>query len=316
MYVGNLLDKMFPISKLVNGLQYVMVFKTTNYCWYNCPHCCESSGPNQQKYYIPAPVIKKYISQGLDDKLFSRSVVFTGGEIMSAYKFGDKNYVPELLTFCQDKAVGVNIKTNAAWVNAGFGHQIFDDLRQVISNGAPYTIQISLSLDEFHKNSVSNCVKFIDALHRYKNMHAIVHTSSFSGEEHLYKELIKSLKDRGVLFNKAILPNGKMADVAGDSLLLLPSFNAVLFDGGRAKNLPQAQKTYMPQFKFLTPDKKVLMAFDSFGCVTLGENSGRKIRTKWCADEDLIYSLPHIRKKLVNGTRMEEIRTRILNKSR
>lgn len=306
----NFVDKKLPVGGIIRRLPYVLVFKTTNYCWYNCPHCCENSGPDQPKYYIPMPVIKSYISQALIDPNFSKNVVFTGGEIMSSYRFGDKNYVPELLSFCQNNGVGVNIKTNAAWVNVGFGKQIFKDLIHIISNGQPYGLQISLSLDNYHKNSLKNCVNFIKVLHKHKNMHAIVHLSSFKGDKDLYEELCKALKSDGVQLNQALLTDGRSFDVAGDRLILSPS-RAELFDGGRAKQLKEAQKTKFPQFSFLSPDKQVLMAFDSFGRVTLGENSGRKISTKWKRDEQNIYLLSHIRQKLISSAQFEEIRARL-----
>lgn len=311
----NLVDKLLPVGGFVRRLPYVLVFKTTNYCWYNCLHCCENSGPDQAKYYIPAPVIKSYISQALTDPTFSKNVVFTGGEIMSSYRFGDKNYVPELLTFCQKNGVGVNIKTNAAWVNADFGKKIFDDLSEVISNGKPYSLQISVSLDNYHKNSLKNCIGFIKGLHKRDKMHAIVHLSSFDKDKYLYTELCNGLRKEGIKLNQAIFSDGRILDVAGDKLILVAS-SAVLFNGGRAVQLEEAQKTTFPQFSFLSPNKQVLMAFDSFGCVTLGENSGRKINTKWKHNEEEIYSLAHIKQNLISSAHFEEIRARLFYKWR
>ena len=84
-----------------------------------------------------------------------------------------------------------------------------------------------------------------------------------------------------------------------------------MFDGGRAKNLKEAKKTDFPQFSFLSQNNRLLMAFDSFGRVTLGENSGRKISTKWEYDEKNIYWLDHIRNKLISSAHFEEIRARL-----
>jgi len=76
---------------------YVLIFKTTNYCWYNCAHCCENAGSHNQRIFMPESVVNGIVDQAVKDKNFARVVVFTGGEIMSAYKYADKNYVPNLI---------------------------------------------------------------------------------------------------------------------------------------------------------------------------------------------------------------------------
>ena len=54
----DLADKLLPVGRLVRRNPYVMIFKTTNYCGYKCAHCCENSGPDQAKSFIPPFVIK------------------------------------------------------------------------------------------------------------------------------------------------------------------------------------------------------------------------------------------------------------------
>ncbi len=301
------IDLTFPIGGIIRRFPYVLIFKTTNYCWYKCLHCCENSGPDQQKHYIPRNIIKDYISKALEDSSFSKEVVFTGGEIMSSYLFYESNYVPDLLNFCCDRGVGVDIKTNGDWVNTDLGKRIFHDLTESISNGKPYGIQISLSLDKFHKNSMENCVKIIKELYKYKDMHTVVHLSSFKGDEYLYIALCMLLKKEGVRFDKVILKNGRIVDIVGDKLILLQSSDATLFSGGRAKNLAEAMKVENSQFNFLSENNNILMAFDSFGNVTLGENSGKKIKTEWTTNKNVVRSLHDIKKSLISKAHLEEI---------
>ena len=85
-----------------------------------------------------------------------------------------------------------------------------------------------------------------------------------------------------------------------------------LFAGGRAKNLSDAYHNKIPQFTVLSDDMHTLMAFDSFGRVTLGENDGHKIKTRWRASDGTSRSLWNIRRDLVSRAQYEELRYRIL----
>lgn len=312
----DLIDKVLPVGGIVRRFPYAMVFKTTNWCWYKCAHCCENAGPDQPHEYIPSDIIKYYIQQGINDPTFSQEVVFTGGEIMSAYKFGDEKYVRDLLTFCGQNNIGTDIKTNAGWVKTSFAPRIYDDLADIISNNAPYQFQISLSLDRFHPNSLENCAQFIKQLSRRPNMHTAVHLSSFGDDAHMYPELLKTLMQLGVRINSGFVQKGNKVtevDIAGKQLVLKPSADAVLFSSGRAKNLPNAAQNSYPQFKFLTRDARVLMAFDSFGRVTLGENADKKISAQWRASNGTPRPLNHIQYDLIKNAQWHEIRARIFD---
>lgn len=302
-------DRYFPIGNTLRHTQYVLVFKTTNYCWYQCPHCCESSGPKNPRTFIPASTICSYLDQAKADPAFSNKVVFTGGEIMSAYRFGPADYVPTLLNKSMDLGVGTDIKTNAAWVRAGYAEKIFQDLHQVIASHKPYSLQISLSLDRYHKNALENNARLIAGM---AECPIFVNVSGFENHVDMFPALVERIKSDNISAEEVWIGNIKNmrpAVLVGGKLLLTES-KATLFDGGRAKNLDGAKRTEFPQFKFLC-ESGSLIALDGAGRTTLGENSGRKISTPWRTWSGT-KSLRLIRADLVRATWREETRAHFL----
>lgn len=317
MNIQKHIDKILPIGGLVRTMPYVMVFKTTNYCWFKCPHCCENSGPNQPKKFIPLDVIHYYLSQAVRDPQFSGNVVFTGGEIMSSYRFGDPAYVPTLLNTCLQANIGTDIKTNAGWARTSFGKQIFDDIATVVHNHPKNRLQISLSLDKFHTNCIENNAMILKHFANAK-LPITVHISSFSDCSEMFPEMLKRLKKCGIRVDDMLMFNPKTkrgypVTLLNESVIIKQSFGT-LFDGGRAKSLSNAMHTQFPQFKFMLPGGQILMAFDSFGRVTLGENSGRKISAPWMCDQNKhIWKLPAIKSMLVANARAQELRAMVFD---
>lgn len=309
-------DRHFPMGNILRHTQYVLVFKTTNYCWYRCPHCCECSGPNNPRTFIPARTICSYLDQAHADPSFSNNVVFTGGEIMSAYRFGPADYVPTLLNHSLDLGIGTDIKTNAAWVRAGFGEGIFQDLHHVISSHKAYSLQISLSLDRYHKNALENNAAVISRLAKMPNTNAIVHVSGFNNHVDMFPALLERIKANGLKIDEVLCGSaGKFLPRVGGRILLQYS-KGTLFDGGRARDMEWAHHSEFPQFQFLTADGMSLIAFDSAGRVTLGENSGRKISTSFLMRKNFnvyLKNLYHIRADLAKATWREETRARLLD---
>lgn len=313
MNIQKFIDKKLPVGAIVRDTRYCIVFKTTNYCWFKCPHCCEGSGPHQPKQYIPTNVINYYLAKACQDKLFTGQVVFTGGEIMSSYRFGDKSYVPTLLNMCLDGGLSTDIKTNAGWARTSFGEQIYTDMGDVINRHKKYSLQISLSLDKFHTNSIENNVALLTRFATDK-LHVQIHIASFKDHQQMWPQLQDALRKRGVRVDDRIIISGNQVrpvTVLNDSVIVNFS-TAQLFDGGRARNLASAMHTEFPQFKFMASGNMVLMAFDVFGRVTLGENSGCKISAKWDAGNNEMYTLEYIRNTLVRNAWLEEIRARLL----
>lgn len=315
MNIQDKIDKFLPVGKIVRQLPYIMVFKTTNYCWYQCPHCCESCSPKQDRKFIPLEVIYTYLTQAVQDPQFSGHVVFTGGEIMSSYLFGDPKYVPTILKWCLSANFSTDIKTNAGWARAGFGGQIYSDLATVINEHPQCQMQISLSLDNFHKNALENNTRLLEQLSGDIKHRLAINIVSFPDSAQMYPELLKRLRRQGVRVDDAMIIDNKTMDIKPVTVLngniILQNNCSVLFDGGRARGMRGALHTEFPQFKFMCAPGQTLMKFDVDGMVTLGENSGRKISTPWLAGHEKMYALKYIKKGLVLDARIEEIRARI-----
>ena len=310
----------------IQKLPYIMIFKTTHYCWNNCPHCCESAGANMPKKYISSAIIENYIKQAINDPKFSKDLVFTGGEIMSAYKYhNEPNYVKNLLNLALNNGCSVDIKTNAGWTLTPMRNIIFDDMVDVlsahsISSFRLIPMQVSLSLDRFHPHAMQKNIDFITEMsRRQKNSTCVINISSFGQDTDMIDEMLGKLRKQnndvhpisvfgGTNNNMSPAPQNDMWSVNGNIILRFSI--GTLFDGGRAKNIENAYHTPMPQFSFLTPGNppKVLMAFDSFGNVTLGENSGKKITVPWRNKDGTPRPLNNIKRDLEKQTAIEEER--------
>lgn len=321
------IDQLLPVGVVARNLPYVIIFKTTHWCWYNCPHCCESAGKNRSAEFIPADVIKFYTDAAKTDPKFTNDIVLTGGEIMASYKFDMPNYVTDLTNYIAERGIGLDIKTNGAWIrNKELRKKILPDLINMNAKNSqnrrlPY--QLSLSLDKYHPNALENTYEIICELaHHNKNKPIILlHISGFMGQDWLYKELLaKLLTKRNIKIEDAYVTaksgNAIPLHVINRCVALRPSFDAIVFAGGRAKNLPEAFPTKNPTFEIINQDANVLMAFDSMGNVTLGENSGRKITVPWRDKDGNPRHLPAIKQDLVKRARYEQLRQKMIDLKR
>lgn len=317
MNIQDKIDNFLPVGGIIRKLPYIIAFKTTNYCWFKCAHCCENSGPDQKRKYIPLDVIYTYLLEACKDPLFSGHAVFTGGEIMSSYRFGDPKYVPTILKWCLQGNFSTDIKTNAGWARTSFGKQIYDDLATVITEHPQGRLQISLSLDNFHTNCLENNAHLLERLAGDK-LRVAINIVSFKDSMQMFPELLNRLRSRGVRVDELMMLDKKTMDAKPVTMLnesvLIQHGCSGLFDGGRAKNLPGATHTEFPQFKIMDASQMYYMAFDVRGRVTLGENSGRKISTRWKAPRiDYVYSMPQIKSALIMDARYEEIRAMLFD---
>lgn len=318
------IDRLLPVGKLVRELPYVMVFKTTHWCWYNCAHCCEAAGKDRPAEFIPTDVIKYYTDAANSDPKFGKEIVLTGGEIMASYKFDMPYYVPDLINYISERGIGLDIKTNGAWIrNKDLRTKIVPDLIDINehrSGQRRFPYQLSLSLDKYHPNALDNTYEIICELaRRNKNKPMILlHISGFTGQDKIYKELLAKLSgNHNIKIEEAFIAaksgNAIPLHIINRCVALRPSFGAVLFAGGRAQNLPEATPAANPTFEILNQDAEVLMAFDAAGNVTLGENSGRKITVPWRDKDGNPRVLPAIRRDLVKRARYEQLRKRIID---
>lgn len=321
-FIQSTIDRILPIGSYVRFVPYDLVFKSTHYCWYNCAHCCESAGKNRDKTFIPESVIKYYIDSAQNDPKFTNEVVITGGELMSAYSIKNPSYVPNLVNYITDRNISLDIKTNGAWIKAPMLRaMILRDLRNSANAHKPLAFQMSLSLDKYHPNALENNYEILKALALDKNIKVpmLVHISGFEPDKPMFKTLMAKLTNTPKIKADEV---GLMQKGGGtiitmqrlnERVFIRPSFEATLFANGRAKDLPEATPTELPQFKFMTgtPESpSILVAFDAAGNVTLGENSGKKITVSWQDQNGNPRPLPAILNDLVRETRIEELKVR------
>ena len=152
------------------------------------------------KEYIPTTVIKDYIKQAINDPKFSKSLVFTGGEIMSAYKHHtESNYAKKLLNMGLDNKCSVDIKTNAGWTLSPMRDMIFNDLVDVLSAHSIscfrlMPMQVSLSLDRYHPHAMQKNIEFITEMsRRQKNSCLVINISSFEQDVDMIEEMLGKL---------------------------------------------------------------------------------------------------------------------------
>ena len=321
---NNAVDKILPIGGVVRNFKYAVVFKTTHWCWYNCPHCCENAGAHRPREFMPEGVIKYYIDQAANDPLFCQDFVLTGGEIMASYKFGPENYVPNIMRHAIESGAGVDIKTNGAWVRTPLKKQIIKDFKDIARQYPAHIskYQISLSVDTYHPNAIENNHEIIRELAKCKNGRILVHLSGFNDQTDVMQGFLAKLaNDPRLNLVPAMIArqngNGIPVIAVNDGAVLLrPSADAQLFDGGRAINLPNARHIRHPQFSFMMNDGTILVAFDTMGFVTLGENSGRKIHTTWRNPDGTPRPFADIKRDLIKSARYEEIRQHMIDTKR
>lgn len=325
-FYNNIANRIFPIGQIVQNLPYAMIFKTTHWCPNKCPHCCESAGAHMPKTYIPADIIEQYIKQAKTDPKFANNIVFTGGEVMSAYQHHTPQYVPRLLNVALDNGCQVDIKTNAGWAIAKNAkrEQIFNDLVGVLSAHSTSAfritpMQISLSLDRFHPHAMQKNIEVITGMARkQRNSSCLIHITSFEQDADMFTELLNNLKTKYDVHQLMAFGgenNSDMVCTLSDTLwsvngnIVLKFSIGTLFDGGRAKDIDGAYHTPEPRFAFISgrQNPTILMAFDTFGNVTLGENSGKKITVPWRDSDGAPRPLLDIRKDLVKQTRKTEV---------
>lgn len=309
-------------SYLLQTIPYNLIFKTTHWCWNNCAHCCESSGTNMPKTFIPESVINGYIDEAVKDKNFTREVVFTGGEITSAYRFAGRNYVRGIIIHTLKAGCSIDIKTNAGFVNSPLAKTVYYDIEDIVrnqfdvdTNGIKRLVpfQVSLSLDRFHRDAMERDFKFIEyfANTNIPGVAFTINVSSVYQDKSMFPELMHKLMCSGVKVSELFLvaPHSNNAEQVYDlnGNVIIRHHCGTLFNGGRAKDMKYAQKVPFPQFNFVDPDGTALIAFDSFGNVTLGENSGKKISVPWRNNETgQPVPLQTIRDNLIVATKSAE----------
>ncbi len=319
------------ISNLVANQPYALVVKTTHFCPDKCAHCFENSGPDQPKNFIPEKVITGYIDQALQDPLFSKNFIVTGGEPTSAYEFLDapnarRHYFTNIIEYALNRKVLVAANTNAYFVDQPFCDTVFNDIHNLMLRQRPkvitsknarthYPFEIQLSLDRFHNNCMERDFEVLKRLSQQKINGATyaVRVSSFDFDRLMFDELLNKLRNAGISAEWGQLIDPKTQEVKNDSVVLVNGRLALEYSSapyvssnGRATNIPYAFHNPTPQFTILCPNNEVLVAFDSFGNVTLGAAEGEKITVPWRGSDGNPRPLVDIRADLVTATKAAE----------
>ncbi|MBO5946649.1 MAG: hypothetical protein J6Q44_00705 [Alphaproteobacteria bacterium] len=89
-----------------------LLFYLTQYCNLRCNGCYMRSSPNVSQNVLPHEDLNFYLGEFEKIPNFTNSVVFSGGEIFTA----PINYVAACANMVLDRGLGLQLKTNGAWV--------------------------------------------------------------------------------------------------------------------------------------------------------------------------------------------------------
>lgn len=151
-----------------------LALKITNWCNMNCAHCCDRCGPNQPRHLMPVESVHTYIKQFQDLNIpHWEHLVFTGGETMAPYYFGEFDYVPKCLDATYGAAMVPFFKTNGMWgANSKLRGRILADLSDKAYQYKKLN-SLDISVDEFHDNVSPVAAIIADVMHDPRLMRAI-----------------------------------------------------------------------------------------------------------------------------------------------
>lgn len=151
-----------------------LALKITNWCNLNCAHCSECSGPRQPKSLMPMDTVSEYISQFQDIRMPRwEHLVFTGGESLAPYFFGEYEYVPQCMDLTHKYNMVPFFKTNGMWgANKRLRERILGDMADNAHKHGRLN-SLDISLDEFHDNVAPVAAILGDVFHDYYLAQAI-----------------------------------------------------------------------------------------------------------------------------------------------
>lgn len=151
-----------------------LALKITNWCNMRCAHCCDRCGPDNPRHLMPVDSVSGYIKQfqNLENPRWEH-LVFTGGETMAPYYFGEFDYVPKCLDAAYRAGMAPFFKTNGMWgANSKLRGRILADLSDKAYQYKKLN-SIDISVDEFHDNITPVATIIADIMHNPHLMHAI-----------------------------------------------------------------------------------------------------------------------------------------------
>ena len=282
---------------------------------------------------MPEPVFQYYVTQAKACPRFSGSAGITGGEpFSSAKKIRSEynvtpDYITNLVLFCMEKNVRVNIKTDGCWANMNIGEKIFEDLRLLTPSRIPEKprllrgcnvgylgvspwLRLDLSLDEYHKRSVENCEKILyEFSHDGKSDLPFFIASFDLCFPKLFTKLKEGLANRGLKveeYNSDLLGNRVGTLTINNNMASISSVSAPA-KSGRAKNLAESYALDLPQFRIASDDGQLILNICEDGWAALGENHDKRIRVKWQDKKGAPKPLSKILNELARQTAREEL---------
>ncbi len=252
-----------------------LAFKLTNWCNMDCAHCCERSGSHCEPALMPIDKISDYTAQfrKLENPKWSY-LVFTGGETMAPYYFGEFDYLPKCLDMTYANKMNPVLKTNGMWgAKSKYRERILSDCKALRNN---IKVTVEISLDEFHDNIDEIARILSDIFHntllmRTIQMHLIgLYTTKSSRR---LTDLLRKICAYGLHFSTP--GYGKLLIGSGNGYLapVYYGFDTPVFYDGRARDnqLPNcATNNGMP-------------ALDSGNCLTIDNNDIATLNYKWRA---------------------------------
>lgn len=193
------------IARLNSVPVWSPMFKVTNVCNLKCAHCCERSGPDAPRVYMPISDINTILA---DFKPYFRATrafgSVTGGEPMTAYNEYYANYIPRIITTFAKNGYALEFKTNAAWTLGDKASQIFGDIETIMKKYPNMCLLWHVSLDKYHANcadAVSEFLNWFTSVRNAKNMDKV---HIFYDDPHRLSTMMTELKlkyDKGVDFD-------------------------------------------------------------------------------------------------------------------
>ena len=224
-------------DKMKNTL--TLSLKITNWCNLNCAHCCENSGKNRAKRFLPLEKIEKYLQEFKELPYdLSEYVVIGGGEGLSPYLFGNFDYIPNLLKEI-NKVGGIStIKTNGVWGNNAVARKLILKDLAIFAHKIGKVVSLDISLDEFHDNITAVADIFSEILsddYIAVSIRPALLGFYTDGSSNALLQLKSELKSRKIAITETTKGDWCVYNEQNQGIFIITDYNNEIFDLGRAK---------------------------------------------------------------------------------
>lgn len=218
---------------------FTLSFKITNWCNLNCAHCCENSGPNQDRSFLSFEKIEKYLREFKELPYnLSEYVVIGGGEGLSPYFFKNFDYIPNLLLKINNFGGVSTIKTNGIWGNnTSVKNFILKDLA-ILAHKIDKVITLDISVDEFHDN-ITGVANIFEGILSDEYITVSIRPTlvgfNTPGSSKALSRLKTELYARKILTIQTSNADLCVCNKAGQGIFVITDYGNEIFDLGRAK---------------------------------------------------------------------------------